>query len=139
MHPVSADADRPSPITTAVVVVAAVLLWIVVLGELLLMVPLFEEVFVDFHLRLPLVTEGIIACSRWCSKYWYVLVIQLPVIAAGIALSTWLIRHLWRQRLLGVIWCLAMLLLPAAVAFLVWFGCYLPYEKLLEGLAAQKG
>jgi type II secretory pathway component PulF len=115
------------------------LLWIVVLGELLLMVPLFEAVFVDFRMRLPLVTDAIIVCSHWCGKYWYVLVIQVPMIAAGVAVPTWLIRHHWRKGPLGAVWCFAMLLLPAAVAFLVWFGCYLPYEKLLEGLAAQKG
>jgi hypothetical protein len=32
-----------------------------------------------------------------------------------------------------------MLLVPAAIAFLTWLACYLPMEKLLDGLAGQKG
>jgi hypothetical protein len=139
MHSDSADADRPSLVTTVVVVVAAVLLWIVVLGELLFIVPLFEAVFVDFGLRVPQVTEATIACTRWCTKYPYVLPMPLAIITTGVAVSTWLIRHQWRNGVLGAVWCLAMLLLLAVVAFLIWLGCYLPYQKLLDGLAAQKG
>src|SRR6202051_3644562 len=110
MHSNSADADRPSWVTTTVMVVAPVLLWIVVLGELLFMVPLFEAVFVDFRLQLPHVAEASIVCSRWCNKYFYVLPMPLAMVATGVAVSTWLIRHQWRKRLLGAVWCLAMLL-----------------------------
>jgi type II secretory pathway component PulF len=139
MHTNSAGADRPSLVTTVVVVVAAVLLWILVLGELLFIVPLFEAAFADFHLRVPQVTGAIIACTRWCTKYPYVLPMPLAIITTGVAVSTLLIRHQLRKGVLGAAWCLAMLLLPAVVAFLIWLGCYLPYQKLLEGLAAQKG
>jgi type II secretory pathway component PulF len=117
------------------VVVAAVMLWIMIVAWLVFVVPEFERIFADFKMRVPLGTDAIIACSRWCMKYPYV----LPMPLAMIGVSTWLIRHRVRKRWLGGLWCLAMLVLPAGLAFLIWLLCYLPMERLLEGLAAPKG
>jgi hypothetical protein len=135
MQPDARDAERPNPVVTTIVVVLAVTLWIAVVGELLFVVPEFERIFMDFHMRVPLATEAIVACARWCMKYPYV----LPMPLAMIGVSTWLIRHRVGKRWLSGLWCLAMLLLPAGIAFLIWLACFLPMEWLLDGLAAPKG
>jgi type II secretory pathway component PulF len=139
MQPDSRDTGPPNPIVTGIVFLLAAILWIVIAAEMLFVVPEFERIFVDFHMRLPLATEAIIACSRWCVKYWYVLAMQMAMAAGGMAALTWLIRHRVRKNWLSSLWCLAMLLVPAAIAFLTWLACYLPMEKLLDGLAGQKG
>jgi type II secretory pathway component PulF len=35
-------------------------------------IPKFERIFLEFKLKLPYMTEVLIAISRWSSKYWYV-------------------------------------------------------------------
>src|SRR5258708_5228873 len=139
MQPDQREAAQPNLIVTGVVFLVAAILWIVIAAELLFVVPQFERAFMDFQMKLPLATEAVIACSRWCIKYWYVLAMQMAMIAAVMAALTWLVRHRLRKRWLSGVWCLAMLLLPASIAFLTWLFCYLLMEKLLEGLAGQKG
>jgi len=139
MQPDPRDAERPNPRVTTIVVILAAMLWMMIAAELLFVVPHFERIFMDFQMRLPLTAEAIIACSRWCMKYPYVLPMPMAMIVGGVAASTWLIRHRVRKSWLGVLWCLAMLLLPAGIAFLIWLVCYLPMKWLLEGLAGQKG
>ena len=139
MQPDPRNAERPNLRVTATVVSLAAMLWITIAAELLFVVPQFERTFMDFQMRLPLAAEAIISCSRWCVKYAYVLPLPMAMVVAGVAASTWLIRHWLRRSWFAGLWCLAMLLVPAAIAFLIWLVCYLPMERLLEGLAAPNG
>lgn len=133
------DRDCPSTIATIGVVAAAAILWIIVLALFLLFVPAYERVFADFQVRLPYITVSMIAVSHWCMRYLAIMPMELLVIAAGVAGSTWFIRHQMRRRWLAHLWCLAMLLLPTVPAAVIVLACYLPYAKLMEALAGQNG
>ncbi len=139
MNSNTGDTERPSTIVTIGVVAAAAVLWAVVLALFLFFVPAYERVFADFQLRMPYITVSVIAASRWCTRYLLIMPMELLVIVAGVAASTWGLRHLLHRRWLAHLWCLAMLLLPAILAMLIVLACYLPYAELMEALAAQKG
>jgi type II secretory pathway component PulF len=139
MKPQPADADRANPFITLIVVVVAASLWIAVAGVLQFVVPFYEKVFADFKLQLPAVSAAIIAVSRWCVKYPYVLPLPLGMVIAAVVISTLLIRHGTRRRLLAALWCLAMLALPVAVGLSIWLAFAVPLANLLDGLAGQKG
>lgn len=51
-------------------------------------VPKFEKIFEDFRMKLPWITEVLIATSRWFVKYWYV----IPLFPIAIWLVLKLIR-----------------------------------------------
>lgn len=55
---------------------------------LIFIIPKFEKIFIDFKLRLPWITEVLMATSKWFVKYWYV----LPMIPLFIWLTLKLIR-----------------------------------------------
>src|ERR1700730_16437976 len=48
----------------------------------------FEKIFADFKMKLPWITDMLIATSRWFVKYWYI----IPLIPIGIWLTFKLIR-----------------------------------------------
>src|SRR5690349_1912178 len=100
------DTEPPRTIFTIAVVAAAAVLWTVVLALFLFLVPAFERIFVDFQLQVPYITERVIDVSRWCTHYLLIIPIELLVIVAGVAGSTWLLRHVLRQRWLAHLWCL---------------------------------
>jgi type IV pilus assembly protein PilC len=55
---------------------------------MIFIVPKFERIFEDFRMKLPWITEMLIAVSRWFVKYWYV----LPLFPVFIWLTLKLIR-----------------------------------------------
>src|ERR1043166_3370351 len=133
MDTTAPEPPKPSIVLTVIIVLAALVLWLVAIGELVWMVPFFERMFADFKMRLPDSTEAIIGASRWCVKYFLVLPLVFTILAVAVAVSTWLIRHMARKRWLGWVWSAAMLVVPALVAFAILLFCYLPYVKLLGG------
>lgn len=66
-------------ISVAVTILAFIMIFII---------PKFEKIFADFKMKLPWITEMLIATSRWFVKYWYV----IPLIPVGIILTLKLIR-----------------------------------------------
>jgi type IV pilus assembly protein PilC len=68
-----------------VVIMVAVL---ILTGIMIFIIPKFEKIFTDFKLRLPWLTEILIATSRWFVRYWYV----LPLFPIGWWLMIKLIR-----------------------------------------------
>jgi type IV pilus assembly protein PilC len=40
---------------------------------MLYIIPKFEKIFKDFNMKLPWITEALMATSRWFGQYWYVL------------------------------------------------------------------
>src|SRR4051794_16771234 len=40
---------------------------------MLYIIPKFEKIFKDFNMKLPWLTEALMATSRWFAQYWYVL------------------------------------------------------------------
>jgi type IV pilus assembly protein PilC len=66
-------------VTVAVAILAFIMIFII---------PKFESIFLGFKMKLPYLTELLIATSRWFVKYWYV----LPVVPVFIIVSLKLIR-----------------------------------------------
>src|SRR5436305_11074111 len=50
-------------ITVAVIILAFIMIFII---------PKFEKIFADFKMKLPWITDLLIATSRWCVTYWHV-------------------------------------------------------------------
>ena len=66
-------------ITVAVLILSFIMIWII---------PKFEKIFEDFKMKLPWITDALIATSRWFVKYWYV----IPLVPTAIWLTFKLIR-----------------------------------------------
>jgi hypothetical protein len=135
--PPPAESRPANPVVTIAVIVLAALSWGAVLFQLVFIVPYFERRFAEFRLRLPSATEMVIALSRPCSEYPYLVPVVFVLGVVAIAVPTWLIRHRLRTRGLGVVWCVAMLVVPLLAVLVVWYSCYLPYTKLLEALEGR--
>jgi type IV pilus assembly protein PilC len=60
---------------------------------MLYIIPKFEKIFKDFNMKLPAITEWLMATSRWFGTYWYV----LPLFP----LSFWLLIKLIRLSRTG--------------------------------------
>src|SRR5437867_1794901 len=71
-------------ITVAVLILCFIMIFII---------PKFEKIFADFRMKLPWITEMLIATSRWFVKYWYV----IPLFPVAI----WLILKLIRLNRAG--------------------------------------
>ena len=55
---------------------------------MIFIIPKFEKIFLEFKMKLPYITEVLIAASRWFVKYWYV----IPIIPIAIVVTLKLIR-----------------------------------------------
>jgi type IV pilus assembly protein PilC len=71
-------------ITVAVLILTFIMIYII---------PKFEKIFKDFDMKLPWLTQQLMAVSRWFVNYWYV----LPLIP----LSIWLLIKLIRLSKVG--------------------------------------
>jgi type IV pilus assembly protein PilC len=128
---------RPSrpPVADLVIGVAIpALLWAVLLVGLVLVVPRFKRIFMDFGLALPAATQAVIAVSDWAAAYWYVLILSVPfLLAPDVAVVYWLARR--PGRALSCLWFVLMIALPLLAMVLVFVAIYLPEAKLLEDLS----
>src|SRR5438552_14835706 len=73
-----------------VVILVAVLILCFIM---LYIIPKFEKIFKDFNMKLPWITEQLMATSRWFGTYWYI----LPLFP----LCTWLLLKLIRLSKTG--------------------------------------
>jgi len=55
---------------------------------MIFIIPKFEKIFADFKMKLPYLTELLIATSRWFVRYWYV----IPIAPVGFFVTLKLIR-----------------------------------------------
>ncbi len=55
---------------------------------MIFIIPKFEKIFADFRMKLPYITECLIATARWFVKFWYV----IPLVPVFIWLTLKLIR-----------------------------------------------
>jgi len=69
--------------TVVILVAVGILMFIMVW-----IIPKFEKIFKDFNMKLPAMTEALMATSRWFATYWYV----LPLFPLFIWLAIKLIR-----------------------------------------------
>jgi type IV pilus assembly protein PilC len=71
-------------ITVAVLILCFIMIYII---------PKFEKIFADFQMKLPAITEALMATSRWFANYWYV----IPLVPLG----WWLLIKLIRLNRIG--------------------------------------
>ena len=139
MHPGPNETGRVSPATTLGVVVVAALLWLAVAAVVLFVIPFYEHLYAEMGFRLPIAVNAVVGIGRLCEKDPYVLPMFLALIIAAMAISTWWVRQRTPGRWRLALWCLAMLLLPVAVALWLWLACAAPLASLLDGLAGPRG
>src|SRR5687767_4274805 len=115
-------AQRVSIALTVSLVGISLLLCLALLVQLLLIVPGYERQFADFRVRVPVVTELMIAASRWTVHYWFVVVPLLLAMFALLGLVSYLIRHHVRNRWCSAVWFLLLIGLPVAVNATMWMA-----------------
>jgi type IV pilus assembly protein PilC len=71
-------------ITVAVLILCFIMIYII---------PKFEKIFADFQMKLPAITEALMATSKWFATYWYV----IPLVPLG----WWLLIKLIRLNRIG--------------------------------------
>src|SRR4051794_2809189 len=112
MQPTPAETPRPRPWVTVAVVIGALLLWGVVAAEFVLAAPAMVRLDASRGLRQRWDSRFLTGMGLRLAENPSALVIPFAVLLAGIGGSTWLVRHRWRARRLGTVWCAVMLLLP---------------------------
>jgi type II secretory pathway component PulF len=67
------ETTKRSVAVTAVLLVAAAVLWVAVVAVLVFVVPGYDRAFRDQAVQLPTPTQWAVAAGRWAVEYWYVL------------------------------------------------------------------
>jgi type II secretory pathway component PulF len=117
---------KRSAAVTAVLLLAAVILWTAVPATLVAVVPRYEFDFRARNLRLPPPTQFTVAASRWAGNYWYVLPLFGLLLLPVVVLLSWLLRHRATGSLPGWLWFGALLGLPVLIQLEIWLTLLLP-------------
>lgn len=118
----NAPQEQAAPLSGVVAFAIAggfsLLLWLAVLFQTVFIVPFFAKTFLDFKMKLPLVTEFVLR-----DMWWFSLACLVPSIGFAVVM---------RPRWIGLS---VLVLTPLAINLLIMLGVYFPYAELLEGLA----
>lgn len=118
----------PAPSSSLLLVVVASvlssLLWLGVIGQTFVLVPRCERLFGEFRMKLPTVTEWVIAGSRWV-----VPAVTIAVLVVCLALGK---RSPWA-------WLFLLFLLPFVANVFIGVSLYFPYMELLDGFGLSGG
>lgn len=138
--PVNDTSEKP--VSVPVAAVWAILLsashgvaWGVALFYLLIFVPPQKQVFEDFKMKLPALTELVIDASDFVNEFP---VMPFFLLLVFLAADTAVLFVLRRKRALVVLawpWFILMLMFPIATVVLCWLGMYLPMIGLWSGLS----
>jgi len=131
---VSGSSERPSIALTALLVSLSLVLCLALIGQMLLIVPAYERTFADFRLRVPLLTELIIAASRMVIRYWFVFIPVVFIVFVLLGAVSYQIRHRWRNRWCSALWFVLLLGLPVAANITMWIALEIPLWQLVDGL-----
>jgi type II secretory pathway component PulF len=115
-------------------VVVPILLWACLCASLILVVPGYKRMFMDFGMRLPAGAEAVIDVSDWVANYWYILVLSIPFLFAPDVAIVLLLWHSGRRTLVRL-WAGLMIALPIVLGVLVAMSICLTWTKLNEGLS----
>jgi type II secretory pathway component PulF len=123
----------PSPGRRRAVTLLAVLPWVLVLFQFLLILPRYKKLFDQFGLKLPGWVELIFTVSTWVQAHVllaFLLAFLLIAVSVGLAhvvqttpVSTW-------RRLLVLLLVFAV---PCLLFLLSWLGVFWTQRKLVEG------
>jgi type II secretory pathway component PulF len=118
-------------------VIVHALLWLSLAIGMMTLVPAYKREFNEYQMKLPWMTEKLIATSDWFANYWYIfafMFIPFCVVDSAILFLTW--RTPW-SRGLSVYWFLVAAAVPLLLMGISCFGVGLPHLKLLEGLSGK--
>src|SRR5262245_10762424 len=111
---------RPASLAiTVVCLVLALAFSLSCLGLSVFVVPGYEKTFLDFRMRIPWHAELTIDISRWLVNYWYVVVIMLLPLFAGVGFVVYFLRHHTNARVVSWILCFGIILIPLAAQLLM--------------------
>lgn len=96
-------------------------------------VPVFDKMFMEFGLKLPVLSVLLINLSSFLTRYGLVLIPigvlldggMLCLLTLGVGIPGWL-RSLW---------CYGVLIIAGVLLLLVVVGIFLPYLGLIQGLS----
>jgi hypothetical protein len=124
----------PSPARRRAVTLLAILPWILLLFEFLLIVPRYKKVFDEFGLKVAGLVDGIFLVSGWVQRHVVVavlLTLLLTAISVGLAHAVQIIPVSRTRRLFVLFLVFAV---PCLLFLLVWLGMFWTDRKLAEGL-----
>jgi len=121
---------NPLLIEALVFLAVDALVWLALPAELLLIVPRYHRVFVDFQMKLPIMTQIVLEFSAWFAEYWWTVNIPYLALVTGLVLvGLWLRGSssdpFWR-------WLVLTLLLGIVLHALIWLVMVLPSLYLME-------
>jgi hypothetical protein len=119
------DAPLPPPrgpgmVFLVIVGALAIVLWFALAYEIVLVLPRFEKLFAEFHMRLPWFTERVIY-----DAWWFAPLCLLVVLFTCMGKRT---------RWLGL---LLLIALPIVLGLLILTALYVPYTELVEALGGN--
>jgi type II secretory pathway component PulF len=117
---------KRSVAVTAVLLLAAALLWAAVAAVLVAVVPRYEFDFRERGVRLPDPTRWTLAAGHWAGAYWYVLPLFGLFILPVVVVLSWLLRHRAAGSWPGWLWFGALLGLPILIQLEIWLTLLLP-------------
>jgi hypothetical protein len=110
----------PSIFAMAVAGIFALVLWLVVAFQVFFVVPKFEKTFLEFKMKLPLMTEWVIRDLWWFASACLIASILFCVIP----------RSRWAALIV-------LVALPLVLNLLIIASLYFPHAALMEGLGAH--
>jgi len=131
--PAGTPPRSPSILVTVVLVTVPLLLWGVLLGMLTVSTPALARQFAGYHLRVPWMTELVLALSQWLTHHGWVVLPLGGTAVVGASAGLVLLRHLGQPRAACCGFfghCLVVLVLLLVVGA----SLTLPWIKLQEGL-----
>jgi type IV pilus assembly protein PilC len=113
------------------------LVWLLVAGIFVYVVPKFVEIFKEFGAALPSLTQFLLAVGGAVAHYWYAFAAAWFGAVAGLALWSGLARSGKALALSGVFLGISSLL-ALAVTLLCTLGLMVPLLNLVNSLLAKK-
>src|SRR5262245_19514215 len=123
----------PSPARRRAVTLLAVLPWVLVLFQLLLVVPRYKKLFDEFGLKVTGTVELIFLVSSWVQKHLlFAFLFTFLLIAGSVGLAHYVqTTSVSRSRRLIVL--LFVFAVPCTLFLLVWLGMFSTERKLADG------
>jgi type IV pilus assembly protein PilC len=122
---------------SSLLVTAGGLVWLVVAGIFVFVVPKFVEIFKEFGAALPYLTQFLLAVGGIVANYWYAFGAAWFGAVAGLALWSGLARSGKALALSGVFLGISSLL-ALVVTVLCTLGLVVPLLSLMNALSAKK-
>jgi type II secretory pathway component PulF len=119
--------------SAVIVVVAHTALWCIFFWALISRVPIYEQRFRDFQIKLPFYCEPVIALSHVVQAYFYLLMLPFAPLLVLDGVMYLFFRR--RGRAWGALWALMLFLPPLFASAWVFFGLFLAEVKLMESLS----